>query len=333
MSVVIDVLRSRAVRWGSLILAWTTLAIGLWHYSRVMWPITDVTGDDYWNDVLHLNGHCGRAKPPRDGWFFGAQSDFHGERLFRVAEAEGREAFQRVAPKLENLPPRKVEYVQKGIDVWLKKDRDRTDPLLLLACIHDARLDDYRDQPEMQEYVRATVQSFDDRWHRLQRYWLNIVFEAGYLGALILFLWWPWLRQAAQWRWALHIGLGPLLLFVPYYLGYAMLSFTTAAQPGGLLYSQVLLWFRRPLVWLIGDWNRQLPWTSLDGWLLANLPKPLASISQTPGEMMSISGGGGVGPVFLLELGAVLAVAIYAGPMLVRFVNARLRSTKQIAPS
>lgn len=320
-------LKSRTFAWGSLFLAWTALGIGLWHYSVEMAPVTQVSGDVYWKQVLGLDEYWGRAYLPRDGWFIGAQSGFHGEHLFQVPEPQAREAFKELAPKIAALPPRQIEYVQKGIDAWLEKDRARTDPVLLLSCIHQAHLDIYQNQAEMQEYVRSRERFFDMRWKRIKRCWVNIVLEGAYLGALVLFLHWPWLRCAARWRWGLHLGLCPLLLFAPYHLGYAMLTFTTAAQPGGLLYSQLLVWFRQPILWLIGGWNRELPWTALDGWLIATLPKPLEPISQTPGPMMAISGGGGVGPVFLLKLGALIAVAIYAGPLLVRIAKKHITAT------
>jgi hypothetical protein len=105
---------------------------------------------------------------------------------------------------------------------------------------------------------------------------------------------WPWLRGAGPARWAVHLGLVPLLFFLPYWLGYAQLTFTSAGPSGGILYPELLSHFRG------------LPWTGLDTAVLRVLPQVLEPLSQTPGPMLSLTNFGGVGPV----AGTVLSLLV-----------------------
>jgi hypothetical protein len=92
-----------------------------------------------------------------------------------------------------------------------------------------------------------------------------------------------------------------LLLFLPYYLGYATWTFTSAGPSGGVLYPWVILCFGGLRLW-----------TPLDSWILEATPKVLEPLSQRLGSMLVVSGGCEFGPVAALVSGSVVA-AITAG--------------------
>jgi hypothetical protein len=62
---------------------------------------------------------------------------------------------------------------------------------------------------------------------------------------------------------------------------------------------------------LIAQFRGLLPWTSLDTTIVKSLPQLLEPLSQTTGPMLSLSGGGAVGPVAALIMsgGILLSVA------------------------
>src|SRR5438876_364621 len=90
----------------------------------------------------------------------------------------------------------------------------------------------------------------------------------------------------------------PILFFLPYWLGYAQLTFTSAGPSSGVLYPWLLVWFRG------------LPWTSLDTTIVRSLPQILEPLSQTPGPMLSLTFFGGVGPVAATVMGVILGLAV-----------------------
>src|SRR5438067_304339 len=115
-----------------------------------------------------------------------------------------------------------------------------------------------------------------ERWERVRRYDWSASGEFVYLSALVVFAAWPWLRNGRPLRWAVHLGLVPVLLFLPYWLGYAGFTFTSAGPSGGVLYPWLIVWFGR------------LPWTALDTAIVSRLPPVLEPYSQTPGPMLSL---------------------------------------------
>src|SRR5439155_25141751 len=98
-----------------------------------------------------------------------------------------------------------------------------------LTRIHEAHLDRvHKENIDLFQFVSESERAFEERWRRIQRYHLNVIFEFLYLSALVLVIAWPWLRAAGPKRWALHCGLLPVLFFLPLWTGYAQLTFTSA---------------------------------------------------------------------------------------------------------
>lgn len=119
---------------------------------------------------------------------------------------------------------------------------------------------------------------FLDRLERARFKPAAIVFEALFLLSWQLFLVWPWLRRLSRRRKAFHVLVSPLLLFVPFYLGYAPLTFTFGPS-GGFLYPLYLLIVGLPLEFL--------PSTPVDQALLRSAPCGLSFLSHLLGPPVS----------------------------------------------
>jgi hypothetical protein len=245
----------------------------------------------------------GGVYQPRDGWFIYYDQGMHGRFLYRVKEQDAAALFPAVVAKLVQAPPGALRPdVEAGARAWLHADPDRTDTLLLLGKLREAYLGRLRGvNQRAYEYALAEEDDFAERWERATRYHWNVIIEGNFFAALILFAAWPWLRGAGYLRWAVHLGLVPTLFFLPFWLGYARLSFTSAGPTGGALYPVLVAQFRG-----------LLPWTSLDTKIVKSLPQVLEPLSQTTGPMLSLSGGGAVGPVAALIMSGGILLGIAA---------------------
>jgi hypothetical protein len=186
-----------------------------------------------------------------------------------------------------------------GYRAWLVACPKHDDAHALLACINQAWHEARRKRDPKDDYKLEMEKAFDKRWEDAKRWHWNIIGESVFFTGLILLSMWPWLRKARPWRWAVHFALLPVLFALPYWLGYAWLTFTSAGPYGGVLYPSVLLELRG------------LPRIGLDGWIIRNLPKFLADYSHSPGAMMSLSGGGGAWPTAMVVIGALLGLVVY----------------------
>jgi hypothetical protein len=310
--------------------------LALLRLAPLMEPIRDGDPAVFWLHackidvgVRHARRPSGGFYQPRDGWLVYYVQGFHGRYLYRVKEEDAAALFPAVVARLERAPPGALSpEVQDGAREWLRSDPAKADIHLLLGKLREASLARMRKADEgLYQYVVGEEDAFSDRWQRLQRYHWNVIFESLFFAGFILLAAWPWLRGASYLRWALHLGLLPPLFFLPFWLGYAQLSFTSAGPTGGVLYPVVIAKFRG------------LPWTSLDTAIVRSLPQVLEPLSQTTGPMLSLSGFGAVGPVATLVMSGLLLLTLgglkvfvpqapefWAG---VRFSLARLRSTRR----
>ena len=96
------------------------------------------------------------------------------------------------------------------------------------------------------------------------------------------------------------MGTRPLFCHVPCFLGYCPLAMTSAGPVGGTLY---------PL--LLACCRIQGIWTAFDTTFYKYVPPVLAPISQLPGPMAVISGGG-ASPTALWACGLVLGAITFA---------------------
>ena len=273
-----------------------------------MAPVSEGTSAEFWRHATGVGlaenakagGSMGGVYLPRDGWFIYYDQGYDGQFLYRVPRAEAAADYPEVIRRLEapaspdNQPlrPRLARDV-----IQHNRAAVEHDPEAFLVLLHEAHLRHWREErPESYQYVLSEEVRFTERWACVGRYWLNILFECAFFSGLLLFAFWPWLRRLRAWRWAVHLGLLPLLLLVPYYLGYAGWTFTSMGPSGGVLYPWVIVWFRGVP-----------PWTPLDQWAIEALPKVLEPLSQPLGPWLSGSGGQPLGLVAALIAGGLIA--------------------------
>jgi hypothetical protein len=156
-------------------------------------------------------------------------------------------------------------------------------------------------------YHRDNEKHLDQWWEQARHWHWNAVGEFGYLAALLLFAAWPWLRDLHSWRWGLHLGLLPVLFFLPYWLGYACCSSLSLGPSGGVLYPSLVLA------------SPQLPAVPFDVWVWKLFPRVLVSWSYPVGNNGLIQTdilagsfrGIGPGPMTTLFAGILLGLMAY----------------------
>lgn len=282
------------------------IAAVLW-YAKLMFPIREGTSEEFWwiTCGVNLNGRgedtIGGMYQPREGWYIYYIQGYHGRFLYRVPRSEAVADYPEVLKRFEKSG-RESKSDSKQHRRYLAIEQDRSqienNPEKFLMLIREDLMNQYKSKSEkLYQYGLEAEKIFEERWIRAKVFWCNIVFEILFFGFLVLFAFWPWLYNRNLWRFSLHLGLLPLLLFLPHYLGYCSWTFTSAGPSEGALYPWVIVWFRNIPIW-----------TPFDQWLLGALPKILESFSQPLGPMLSISGGRTLGPIAALLIGFVVFV-------------------------
>jgi hypothetical protein len=271
------------------------------------YPVRDGDAAHFWLRACGIDVGVKKPSPgvhgfylPRDGWFIYYDQGMHGRHLMRAPAADAEALFPKVADRLRRAPPGVLRPdVEAGFRTWEHSGAAPDDAAGFLGRLREARLDRLqRENPRLYQYVLPEEDEFNDRWWRIGRFRWNLWFEFAFLTGLILFAAWPWRRNAGRWRWAAHVALLPALLCLPYWLGYAPLTFTSGGETGGILYPRLIIEFRG------------LPWSELDTAILRALPGPLEPLSQTPGPMTSLSGLGAPGVVAMSGLGLIAGLAV-----------------------
>jgi hypothetical protein len=191
---------------------------------------------------------------------------------------------------------------------------------LVNARLSAALADDSANSVDMGRHRTQEQSEFEVRWGRIQRYWLNILFEAVFLNAWLGLVLLPFVRRSCtEWSRIVSVGLGFPLLFVPYFLGYCPWTFTSTGPSGGALYPWMIVPFYGC------SWGM----TSFDAWLLKSSGFPLEPLSQPPGPMMSVSGMGGITPTFAIVFGALLGGGVGFFHRALPALRAKINSLRQ----
>ncbi len=212
-------------------------------------PVTDIDPATFWFHVTGLDlgledPHNARGSfyQPRDDWFI---SYVQGQQLYRVQATDAIAFFPKVAERLRNAPPGVLgQDVENGFRSWASTGAGPDDAAGFLAHVREAHLARVKTFSEDLYEELRTEDDFSERWRRANRYHWNVLFEFFFLAGLILFADWPWLRGCGRVHSAIHIFLLPILFCLPYWLGYAALTFSSASS-GGILYPTLLSFFPR----------------------------------------------------------------------------------------
>ena len=193
-----------------------------------------------------------------------------------------------------------LPWAEPAFRKWHEADPQGRDPQLLILLLREAQLEWWASKRVESRLLMAAA-DFDlgIAYQRMRVFPLVQLLEWGYLSAIVIFAAWPWLRNRRLSRWAVHAGLLPLFLLLPYYLGYCSWNFTSAGPGGGVIYPSVL------------DAFRWLPWTALDQTLMQHVPQVLAPLTGPLGTMLSVSGGRHAGPLAALGLGLGLGAVVF----------------------
>jgi hypothetical protein len=167
----------------------------------------------------------------------------------------------------------------------------------------------YERNPTFYSFRASMELEFWQRWYRTDWYWSTLLFEWLFLTGMVYFLIQPWMRQSAPSRWALRVAMFPFLFMLPVYLGYAVLTFTTAGPSGGVLYPFLLIYCSGGSV------------TQSDIWLLRHVPQLLEPLSTPSGSAVVLSGRGMPGPTSTIVVGAICGLVFYG---CLRFMRSRL---------
>jgi len=288
---------------------------GLVLFVPKMYPVQRCTGADFWRAVCWVNlgttreEYGGQLHPRKDGFCIYGENDLHQEYLHRVPEAEALALLPQVREELDRqLAERQSPTaILRAYREWKAHMADKSDAWTFLDLIHAERVEQRRRREvPMYRFVLEEDRAFDARWEHIRRYPLNVAFEFVFLNALVVFAFWPWLRNLKAWRWVAHLASLPILLLLPCFLGYASWSFTSKGPCGGILYPWLIVWFRPFYV----DTGLS---RAIDRIVWIYVPKPLEWLSQPTGPWMSLSGGAGgiaAAVIFFSLLPAGVACAI-----------------------
>jgi hypothetical protein len=271
------------------------------------WMVT--CGIDIDGKTKQFDGFGGGAYPPQDEWAIYYIQRLHEQLLFRVPLEE-------LVPQLPeltgNLKPKVNDddtspFHEHLLANWMQKSSDDDEVRRLITVIREARLVALgaQDKADGEQHDRRAWSIWDDngfleRWQRAQRYWLTVLFEVVWLSLVLWFAAWPWIRNRGRLAWTMHLGLTLPLLFVPLFLGYNRLAFSSSFPGGGIYYPYVVIQFYR------------LPTIRADQWLLEHAPPIFEPLTQESGPWAAISEFGRVGPIAISMLGVAISVAIYS---------------------
>jgi hypothetical protein len=285
-----------------------------------MAPIHEGNSADFWRYACGVSptgqreeSFGGRVYFVDSQWAAYDANHMHGSDLYRVSISDVDADLEAVCRQLDNLLEAGEEW---DSTIAFKKWRDNHDAntsSALIKAIGKAHIESVvAEDPETMVYIVTREQEFWHRWQRAKWYWANICFEWVFLTGLVLFALWPTVRQQGWPKQALHLAALPLIFFLPFYLGYATFSLTSAGPTGGIVY---------PFLLRLTGGGRS---NSVDRSILEYLPRILEPLSTPIGSPMALSGRGFPGPTYALTVGICIALAYVA----ISFTAARWRLHK-----
>jgi hypothetical protein len=247
-------------------------------------PIPTGKVEDYWEfacgvEIEGFNGYFSfiRAKgilPKQGDWYFYYFKEHHGTHIFKVREKLILEKSKEVFSILE-IPIIKSKQKNNRVDDLDKKNKRRSNCIKIRNSVsaNSEKFIQMLNSPirDMQNKPPNILDIFKHKWQQYNRYWILIVFEA-----LFLPLWWLFSFHAGIFgklnsKKSIRVAFSPLLLFVPYYLGYI-----SHWDFYGILYPLIASIYNIAFAWI--------PINSFDIALFDYLPKPLTYITLFSNE-------------------------------------------------
>jgi hypothetical protein len=294
------------------------LAFHAWHFESAK----PGTSAEYWEYLCGVqlpefkghetNSHFGGAYPVIDGKAYYYAQRHHDSLLFSVPLEDVLHDLPNVQEHLANpQPPQSSNCVgYRSLCELYKKSAERRSEC---AKYFGTAKVDAMDMPKL-EALRITISKattfppydeggdaeFRGRLGRAQRAWATYAFEAFYLAAWLMFV--AGLRPLRV-RWYWRVASAPFLLCLPFFLGYAPMTFTFGPS-GGFVYPIYLALASFPM--------KIVPCSALDSFVWQFFPSILSSLSQVPGRPAAATFMGCVGPVSSLGFGLLLLACISA---------------------
>jgi hypothetical protein len=288
--------RWRWLLWAVLV---ALVALGLNWASSTTRLFQPGTVEEFWQHASD-----GMVYPPREHWFVYYDQGFHGQFFYRVERRTVEDSTRAAVATLgaERASLKRFNYTRE-LDTWLALDPAQRTPDELVSLVRAGTAARLRSRdPSIYEYHLASEQRFEVLWREDEFFPEREALELAFFTVVVTFALWPWLRARSALRYFLHVSVTPPLLFLPYWLGYASLTFTSAGPSGGALYPLAIFWAGLSL--------RRF-FTPLDEWFFRTVPPLLAPLSQSRGEMISLTGGA-VGPVAVLVAGYLVGSIVWA---------------------
>ncbi len=295
---------------------------GLARLSGPMAPVKAGTMDQFWSasGLAHTDdqgGFTGNVYQIDDDWWLYEVVHIHGSWLYRVPSDQVEKEFAQQYQTFLN------QVASSGAPPWVSEATkalgSQTTFTELRYAARDARLRQLaQDSPSAAIHQGFREYSALRRAHKARWYWATLVFEWCFLVFLIGWLLWPWLRPSGPIRPALYIAAAPLLFALPYYLGYASWSLTSAGPSGGVLYPYLA-------IMTLGGGELY----AIERWMLAHAPPLLDVLSHDIGEPLAITGRGLRGPITMLLYGAAAGVIVAGIGVWVRWRQKQSESKTQ----
>jgi hypothetical protein len=294
-----------SLKWLVLLMVVCLLGLAVAFPQPKRMPVQPGTAEEFWNaaagvrkNVIPSGSWC--FAQPVNGVFLYSEDGWHGSSFFEVPEADVLAHFPKSVDELGGEDMRVLGWAGPAYRKWQETDPQGGDPQLLLLCLREAQLEWWASKSVPSRNLVATADFYlGIAYQRMRLFPLVQLAEWSYLSALIVFAAWPWIKNRSPAPWAIRASVLPLLLFLPYYLGYCAWNFTSAGPGGGIIYPFIL------------DAFRWLPWTRVDQTLIQHVPQILSPLTGPLGSMLSLSGSRHAGPVAALGLGVGLGTTVF----------------------
>jgi hypothetical protein len=244
-------------------------------------------------------GHTQDCWP--NGYCIYFDQQYHGQIVYRVPTESATADLPAVANVLDKRGEEEwPQDVKQGFLAWKHIAPPDNDVPHLLAEMRNVRLERlYREDRSRYEWYLDDEAKFEQRWERSQRFWLTVLFEFAWITGVIIFTAYPWLKRLGRLAWSVHLGLLPVLLMLPYYLGYAPFALKYIFPNGGVLYPDFIMW------------ANGLPWTQRDTTLMTYVPSIFEPLCQPIGPLTGCGGSGG-GPIAVAIVSLVIGSSVFA---------------------